>query len=519
MVEPAARTGALAVSWRTTLILLAVAALLGAGIWVSNRREAEQAEAEEQAKRLYGALEAGDVEWFALTTSDDQEARIERRDGAWRVAQPVDFPADPTAADAIAGALATMTSLAVIEEPQEPAVYGLGDDARTLRFAAGGIERELRLGRTTPVGGNTYVATGADDDAAVYTVPTFKLSVFEKPLDDLRERRPLRFERGDVRRIEAEWTGGRAVVEKQGDTWRLVEPFAADADETTIETLLSDLAFLRAAGFVDEPPPPAEVGLAEPEYRVVLSGTAEEEGAPAPRWELAIGSTIEANARAGQAAERALYKIPEDRFQVLPKSVERFRFKQLANFVASDAERFELVFHDLDAAAEGASGVVTITGTRGDAGWETGPEPMEPGSAARLVAELARLEAAEIAAEEVGPEELAGLGLAPPRATIRVYGRQPEEGEAPLLADVQLGVQSGDRVVARRGDRPTIFRMDAARAEHVPVSLEAYRNRFAAPEEPAEETAAAQEDAAPEPPDAAESAPAFEGEAAPADAP
>lgn len=473
-------------SWRNTLLLLVVAALLGAGIWLSNRQQAEKQEAEEQAKRLFGPLEAEQVEWVELTTSDGQPARLERRDGAWRVARPVDFPADPSAADAIAGALATMASEAVIEEPQPPAVYGLADDAKRVRFAAAGGEHELRIGRKTPVGANSYVATGTGEGVPVYTVATFKTTAFDKALDDLRERRPLRFEREDVTRIEAEWTGGRVVVEKQGDAWRLVEPFAAEADASAIDTMLSDLLFLRAAGFVDEPPPAAEVGLDAPQYRVVLSGRAEE-GQPAPRWELAIGGVIEANARAGRAAETALYKIPEDRFQALPKRVDAFRFKQLARYVASDAARFELVFHDLAAAQGGASNAVTITGTRTEAGWETSPEPMAAGLAALLVAELARLDAADIAAEEVGPDELAGLGLAPPHAAIRVYGEPPAEGgEAPVLADVQIGVQSGDRIVARRADRPTIFRIDAARAEHVPVSLEAFRNRFLSKEQPAE---------------------------------
>lgn len=492
-------------SWRNTLILLAVAALLGAGIWLSNRQQTEKQEAEERSKRLFAGLEAGQVEWIALVTSDGREAKLARRDGTWRVVEPVDFPADAANADGMAGALATLASEAVIEDPQPPAVYGLGEDARVVRFGVGGAERELRIGKKTPLGANSYAATGGSDDAAVYTVATFKTSAFDKPLDDLRERRPLRFERGDVARIEAEWTGGRVVVEKQGDAWKLVEPLADDADEGTVETLLSDLAFLRAAGFVDEPPPAAEVGLDTPEYRVVLSGA----GEGAPLGALAIGGVIEINARAGKAAEDALYKIPEDRFQKLPKKVEAFRFKQLSSFVASDAERFELVFHDPEAAAGGASGAVTITGTRTDAGWETEPEPMAAGVAARLVAELARLDAAEIAAEEVGPDELAGLGLAPPRATLRVYGRAPEGGgTAPLLADVQLGVQSGDRVIARRGDRATIFRMDAAKAEHLPVGLEAFRNRFVSREAPEE---------APPPADAGEP-PAFDLDAPPAPA-
>jgi hypothetical protein len=432
------------------------------------------------------------------------------------MAEPVDFPADAVAADGIAGALATMASEAVFDDPQPPEVYGLGEDARVVRFAADGQEHELRIGKKTPVGANSYVATGSGEDAKVYTVASFKTSAFDKPLDDLRERRPLRFEREDVTRIEAEWTGGRAVVEKQDGKWKLVEPFAGEADESTIETLLSDLAFLRAAGFVDEPPPPAEVGLDRPEYRVVLTGTSPEAeeggeaaGAPAPRWELAIGGVIEANARAGKAAEPNLYKIPEDRFQKLPKTVQAFRFKQLSNYVASDAERFELVFPDLAAAEQGASGVVTIVGKRDEEGWKTEPEAMTAGTAARLVAELARLDAVDIAADEVGPQELVGLGLSPPHATLRVYGaptapagETPESGPgpAPLLAEVQLGVQKGDRIIARRAGRSTIFRIDAALSEHIPVSLEAFRNRFVSKE------------AAPEPDAAAEPAPA--GEAA-----
>jgi hypothetical protein len=486
------------VSWRNTLILLAVAALLGAGIWLSNRRQAEEQETEAQAKRLFGALEAGQVEWVALTTSDGREVRLARQDGAWRMTEPVDFPADPTSADGIAGALATLTSEAVIDEPQPPAVYGLDEGVRLVRFAANGQEHELRIGKKTPVGANSYAATGTGDDAKVYTVATFKTSAFDKALDDLRERRPLRFEREDVTRIEAEWTGGRAVVEKQDGRWRLVEPFAGEADETTIETLLSDLAFLRAAGFVDEPPPPAEVGLERPEYRVVLLGTAAE-GEERPRWELAIGGVVKPNARAGKAAEPQLYEIPEDRFQKLPKKVEAFRFKQLSNYVASDAERFELIFPDLAAAKEGASDVITITGTRTEDGWDTKPEPMAAGAAARLVAELAQLDAVDIAADEVGPQELVGLGLSPPHATIRVYGKAPDaaaegtaegQGEAPLLADLQLGVQDGNRVIARRADRSIIFRMDAAKAEEIPVSLEAFRNRFVSKEPPPGDAAA-----------------------------
>lgn len=499
-------------SWRNTLILLGVAVLVAVGIWLSDRQQERAHVAEERAKRLFPDLESGQLEWVAFSTSDGQNVRLVRKDGVWRVAEPVDFPADAPNADAIAGALATMSSEAVIEDPQPPEVYGLGEGVQVVRFSAGGREQELRIGKKAPVGNFRYVTTGPGADGKVYTVAGFKVASFEKPLDDLRERRPLRFEREQVRRIEAQWTGGGVVVEKQDGAWRLVEPITGEADGDAIDTLLADLAFLRADGFVDEPPPPAEVGLDEPQYRVVLVGAAEENQEP-PRWELAIGGMIGSGVRAGKAAEPALYEIPDDRFQKLPKTVNAFRFKQLSRYVASDAERFELIFPDPE--SEGATRIVTITGERNDDGWETKPERMAAGSAARLVAELARLDAVDIAADEVGPQELVGLGLSPPQATIRVYGRsapadEESEGEsAPaadqLLAEVQFGAHQKGHILARRADRSTIFLVDDDRAEAIPVSLEAFRNRFVSKETPAEESgegddagAEADADAAPE---------------------
>src|SRR5262249_24479909 len=144
-----------------TGILFLVAALLGGVIWYSNRHESQKKTAEEQAKRLYGEIDAPAVEWFELRTSDGQSARLERKDGAWRVTKPVDAPADATAADGIAGTLATLTSEGVIDDPQGFGVYGLDDAAaKVVRFRAGGADHELRIGRKTPIGANQYAATG-----------------------------------------------------------------------------------------------------------------------------------------------------------------------------------------------------------------------------------------------------------------------------------------------------------------------------------------------------------------------
>jgi len=472
---------------RTTGILFLVAAALGLGVWLSNRHEGEKKRAEEQAKRLFGDLKPEQVDWIELTTSDGKSARLERREGAWRVVQPVDAPADASQVDGIASSLAGMTSEAVIEEAQAPQVYGLGDTARTVKFGAAGAEHALQIGKKTPVGSDSYAATG---DGKVYTVATFHTTGFEHALDDLRERRPIRFDRESIERIEVTWQGGGATVAKKDGAWRLVAPIDTTADEETVETLLSDLAFLRGSGFIDTPPPDAEVGLDAPQYHVVLIGKPAKPGDTAPRTELAIGGVLDGNTRAARGAERSIYKIPNDRFAKLPKTVVAFRQKELAKFAASDAQRFELVFDDESAAAKGQSRAFTLTGDRKDAGWTTSPDPMAAGSAARLVAELARLKAVDIAAEEMGPHEEAGIGLAPPRVAIRVFGAAPAGGgDAPVLAEVHLGNQQGERIFASVPGRKIVYQLDGALAEHVPISLDAFHNRFVSKEQPGQPAA------------------------------
>lgn len=467
---------------RTTGILFLVAALLGVGIWFSNRHELEKKEAEDQAKKLFGTLTAEQVEWIALRTSDGKDARLERRDGAWHLAAPIEFPADAATADGFASALAGLVSESVIEDAQAFEIYGLDSAEKALHFGAGGTDHELRIGKKTPIGANNYAATGPSGN--VYAIASYRATSFEKPLDDLRERRPLRFDRDGIAHLELRWHGGGVTLDKQDGTWHMTAPLETEADAETVDALLSDLVFLRASSFLDTPPPDAEVGLDTPAYRVVLLD-APQDGKPPLRHELAIGDLRDGQLRVVRGAEASLYQVPDERYEKLPKSVVAFRYKTLASFVATDAQRFELSF--TDPGAEGASQVVTVEGASKDGdGWTTSPDALKQGMAAGIVAEVARLKAEDIAADSMGPEELAGVGLAPPRATLRIFGKPPADGgAAPELAAVLFGIVKGGKIYAKVPSRPAVYVLTDALAEHVPMSLEAYRNHFVAPPESA----------------------------------
>jgi hypothetical protein len=465
---------------RTTAILALVAALLGAFVWFYQVQGADRrTEAEASAKRLFPELEPDDVRALEFTTQDGQEARLERGEAGWALARPLAFPADETTVSGLASGLAQLASEGTLEEAQVLDVYGLGEGAAEVRFEAGGQTHRVRFGRKTPVGYNTYVTV--DEAGTVYTVPSHRASAFERPLLDLRERRVLRFDRSSVEAIELSWPGGSAALEKRDDAWSLTAPLEAPADRETVDDLLADVSFLRAEGFVDEPGAEAEQGFEEPAFQVALRLSPAEEGAAATALRMQIGRALPGGRRLARGTEASLYEIPAERLDDFPRRLGAYRYRTLGAFPPADAQTVELEFHD----AQGAP--LRLVAERGEAGWTSSPEPMAPGKIARLVSELSGLRAEDVEADALGQRELAALGLAPPQARFRVLGTAEEGAEAPELGAFELGAFDSSRgILARAPGAETVYRLDYQLAEHLPVSLGAFRNRFRSAEPAAE---------------------------------
>jgi hypothetical protein len=462
-------------SWRTTAVLALVVAALGAFVFFYEIRGAEErSERAEAEKRLFQGVEADQISLVTLRTKDGNDARVERIDGAWKLLAPFAFPADDATMQSIASTLASLRSEAVIDEPGPPAEYGLAGEPR-VRFRAGEREHVLRIGDRSPVGSNTYVATAAD--APVYVVASFRATSLERSLDELRDKRPLRFEREAVVEVRVRWKDGGVRLrrdEQDPEVWRLVEPLAADGDARTVSRLLSDLEFLRATGFDDAPSAEVLRALDAPELAVELETRADGKKG---RAELAIGAASQGTERPARgSASSAVYKLPGARYDDLPRSVDAYRDKTLARFAESEARRFEIAFH---AEHEGQSHVVT--GRREEDAWKTEPEAMKAESVETMLRELSGLEATRIAAESMGSAERAALGLEPPRVVVRVLGG-PEAAQEATLAEVHLGVVDATRgIAARRPDRATVYWLPGAREREIPTSLEALRKEFVEP--------------------------------------
>ncbi len=481
---------------KITGLLALVALALGAFVFFYEiEGDLTRQAAIDDAKNIHTGLAAAEIGAVMLTTLDGIPARFERRDGRWEVVSPLHARADATALDAIVYALANMPREGRIDGDRPLSGFGLEAGAQTIRFEVGGETRGLRIGGSTPVGGHRYVARLGDDEVAF--VASYRVNAFNRNLADLRDRRIFQFEAGDVRTLRVSWPSGRAGEELEvalarddAGAWHLGFPLVGPGDQEVVRSLLANLAYLRADGFVDESEASAGSELRDALDQTALRINWTVEGAHLER-EARIAGELDGQ-RVIEAPGGRLYRIAAARLDDFPRAVVDYRSKRMATFERSAARRLELEFHAVDDDEEVGQGAPESTrvgdGARGlrvvaelgEVGW-TSPEPsIDPDRASQLIRELASLRAVDIMADEMGPTELASLGLNPPRVRIRVEGGADPKQPMETLAELLIGRLDPDRgVFAQRADVPTIFLLPAAVVEDLPISAERYRSDFA----------------------------------------
>jgi hypothetical protein len=290
----------------------------------------------------------------------------------------------------------------------------------------------LRIGRATPVGGHIYVAREGDARDDVVYVERYRLNPLNQRFDDLRDRRIFGFDVGEVRTLRISWPTTQTRVEvalarDDSGLWQMGVPTTGRADQQTVRTLLSDLSFMRARGFVDERTDLIESALADSPLTVYWTSE---------------GDHVESRARIGAKFEQSiliegpsgeLTTIAAARIDDFKRTVNDYRFKMLAEFEVGRARRLILEFASEDPES------LKIEASLVESGWTGGPPRIDPDRASGLVRALSNLRAEDIFADEMGPDELASLGLLPPRVRVRIEDRATPDEETQVLAEIVIG--------------------------------------------------------------------------------
>lgn len=323
---------------KRTLIVLLILAGLGAYVYfVEVKGKQAEEKAEKQAKRLVPFAKV-DMERLEIVNNGHRVA-VAKTDGQWRLTYPVSAPADKSIVDAVLTALDTAeTKGSVKPEGDSLRAYGLQEPKLTFTVGSSKQSVKIVVGRKSPVSQDTYVML--DDKPEIFLTNSNLEATGNRKPDDLRDKQLFTFAAADVTAVTVKDGASTLTVRRAGEGWRVESPARLEADASVADGLASDLANLRATGWIAENATPAELaanGLAKP---AIVVDTELTSGA---HKRILVGN-VEGNDRAAQVegtpqiikiadwSVKNLLKTPADLkdrrlFKADPKAIARLEFR------------------------------------------------------------------------------------------------------------------------------------------------------------------------------------------------
>lgn len=340
---------------KNLLVLAAAAAALFAFIFFFERHQPTTDERAERADRVFAELDEESVAAVELI-ADDDVIRLEKSGDEWRIAAPIDYPADATAVRTLLRTLASLDHDRMLPIAElDPAAYGLDDPELGVALTDDdGRLFELAVGGEMPLGGKRAVRRG--DEAAILLCPGSFVSQLEKGLDDWRSRDLVNAFEADLESVRIEASGDVIFVRRDGERWQLTEPLDDLADGEQMRSLVSELNALRISEFIAEDSPAAVIEPGDIEYRVVMERA---DDRPTITLELARPVDGETGIRCRRNGVETV-RIPDTIRARLGKAPVLWRSAKVWPFSTFDVGKVELTSRDSTLVLDKVDGVWTM---------------------------------------------------------------------------------------------------------------------------------------------------------------
>lgn len=269
---------------------LGVLAALGAGVYVTRSNEikedASRSVSGDKANLPEIKMAADDVEKVTkveIKNAEKGSVTLEKRGEKWFVAQPVDYPANPTNVKSLLDNLKEVKTKELIDPSAASyAEYNLDDPKAVHVVAYKGGEKafDAFFGKT---GGRGQMARKAGQDG-VYSVSGYSGFYYTREIKNWRDNEIAKFDDAAVTSVDVKNESGEYVFKKDADLWTgtLKNAKIERFDEAKVKDMLRAVKALNADDFADNKPD-ADTGLDKP-AAVVTIGLKE-----APPLKLLVG--------------------------------------------------------------------------------------------------------------------------------------------------------------------------------------------------------------------------------------
>jgi hypothetical protein len=415
---------------RGLLVAVVLLAALGVGVYFSNKEKAaEAAKPPADAPPKILALTEGDITKVTLKKKGADETVLEKANGKWQITAPKPYPADQDTASQLVASTANVSGDRVVEDKASNlSAYGLNSPILEVDITGkGGKVSKLKIGDDTPTNSGSYAIV--DGDPRVFTVASYVKTGVDKSLNDLRDKRLLRFDQDKLSRVELIAKKQDIEFGRDKDQWQIVKPKPLRADGLQVDemlrklkdakmdlTLSDDDAKKAAAGFASGTPV-ATVKLTDP------SGT----------QEIEIHKNKD-DYYAKSSVAPGVFKTTPELGAGVDKALDDFRNKKLFDFGFNDPGKIQM--H-----ANGKS----FDFQKGGDDWFSNGKKMDSTSIQSFVDKLRDLAASKFL-------DTPSLGAS--TADITVVSNNGKLTEKLLIA------KQGSDYVAQRQNEPAIYGLD-----------------------------------------------------------
>ena len=436
---------------KTTALWFVLAALLFAGVWLSQKFLSPAAPA---AATLLSDLRAADLTAIQISPANALEISAVRTNGAWQLEKPLAYPAQTAAIEALTGALekltpaTRLTAAEIRSHKNADADFGFDNPQFSLVIAGGDRRWQLIVGNKTAPGDQVFIRVVGLDGA--FVTDAGWLQLLPHSADEWRDT-ALVAAAGTTDWIVV--TNGAKAMEFRRDPtnrlWRMVRPLETRADGGRIAAALQLLQAGHVTQFVTDDPRTdlTSYGLQPADLDVWLGHGTNFTTAVHAGKNLSENSPLLYARREGW---NSVVSAGRDVFAPWRGAVNDFRDSHLFTPTAPVAE-IEVRGENPFTLQQRGSNDWVVAGEKFSADLE---------NVQNFLKLLAGLRVSEFVKDVVTAPDLAGFGFTPPARQIILRGTAGDSNS--VLAQLLFSTAETNRVLVKRGDEDFIYAIKPA---------------------------------------------------------
>lgn len=247
---------------RRLLAYAAVFLVLAGGYVALQWHQAQKAQKEEQAKKVFAVKEA-EIQELSLVRGKE-ETRLIKKDNKWEIVKPVAAKADQARVLTLLTTLANLASERDLTPEGDLKAFGVEPPELLLSFTAGGKTHHLAIGAKAPGERRQSFYARKDQGPSILLISASNKGALDLKLMALRDKTLLTFAPEGVKAVALKSGKTEVRLERTGpQTWRWAGRPEFKIRSDRVEQLLAHLKAATVMQFLDQQPTNLkEVGLA-----------------------------------------------------------------------------------------------------------------------------------------------------------------------------------------------------------------------------------------------------------------